>query len=242
MSTKHKSFKIVLWAGDELLRVLEMSGAARKQQPELGSRNPNDSNGAAREPTEDQQKAMDALVEQGVTPSKARELVQAYTLDHILDQIDYGLSQVAADRGARKKIYNPAGFIIHHIENNLSVPFGFVTSRQRKRLQEEEIAKEAAQKVQDECLAEEWHRYQRWKDEQVTIEISARYPTQEALDEKIQDIVKTRVLPYDRGAREWSLALRKATAMNHLRHDIASELQLPGPAEWREQRPQGELF
>jgi Replication initiator protein A len=232
MSTKD-GFKIVMCAGEELLRVLEMTGSRSKEQ-----RLPAVAGGPVKELTDEQKGAMDALVEQGISLSKAKSLAEAYGPDHILNQIDYGLSIVNEDRSNRKKIANPAGFIIHQIENNASVPLDFVTSRKRKVLEAEAAEKNA----EAERGAEEYRHFLRWKEDQVNIELNARYTTQAALDEVINTIIQTKVLQYEHGAREWSPNMRKGAAMSRLRNEIENDLILPGLAEWREQHPQGELF
>src|SRR5579872_4834646 len=76
------------------------------------------------------------LVERGVTERKARQMVLDIPDEQpVSDQIEYAEYLIQQDRRGRLKISNTAGFLVWAIENNLSVPVEFDTSR-KKRVRE----------------------------------------------------------------------------------------------------------
>jgi hypothetical protein len=79
----------------------------------------------------EQQRCLQSLTERGISAHKAASLVARSSPNSILDQIEYAEYLLARDR--RKKIDNPAGFIIYVIENQIQIPANFPTSR---RIQE----------------------------------------------------------------------------------------------------------
>src|SRR5262245_40071638 len=73
------------------------------------------------------------LVQKGVAERKARQLALDIPDEQpVSDQIEYAESLIQQDRRGRLKISNPAGFFIWAIENNISVPAEFDTSRKRQ--------------------------------------------------------------------------------------------------------------
>jgi len=87
--------------------------------------------------TEAQQAAIEALLENGILPAKAKALALQYDPELITDQIEYAQSQMSTDSSGKQKIANPAGFIIYTIENALPVPSSFLTSRKKRQLDAE---------------------------------------------------------------------------------------------------------
>src|SRR5262249_15765152 len=72
------------------------------------------------------------LVKRGVAERKARQLALDIPDEQpVSDQIEYAENLIQQDRRSRLKISNPAGFLIWAIENNISVPAEFDTSRKR---------------------------------------------------------------------------------------------------------------
>ena len=72
------------------------------------------------------------LIERGVVERKARQLALDIADDQpVSDQIEYAEHLIQQDRRGRGKIANPAGFLVWAIENNLSVPPDFETTRKR---------------------------------------------------------------------------------------------------------------
>lgn len=110
--TSKKGYKLVLEAGDNLLRVLAIS-----QRKELGEATPEETC------SPEQEQAERALVERGVNTQKAASLTRRHEPDKILDQIEY--AEFLAQRSRRKKIENLAGFIIYMIENHILPPSSF---------------------------------------------------------------------------------------------------------------------
>ena len=223
MMTK-EGYKLVLLAGDELLHVLAIS-----QKKSLA--------GATEQPiesTEKQQSAVDAMLERGIAPAKANTLARLYDPETILDQLEYAESLIAANR--RRKIDNPAGFLIYTIENQVPVPTSFVTRRkfrERESLAQKQHAAEAEE-------VELNIRYNTWVEEQVDQELRRQYPN-EVLPKKIKEIVAQRIRNDER-FRNMLGEHQQAIAMQFLRRDIQDEAGLPTFNEWCMQKHQLPLF
>ena len=120
MSSK-AGYKLILVPGSAMKEVLSLT-----QRRQLAfAATPHDA--PLSEPCE---LAKSALVEQGVSPTKAAELVRKYGPNGMLDQIEYVACQIEAD--LTKKIKNPAGFLISFIEGEQQIPSSFKTKRQRQ--------------------------------------------------------------------------------------------------------------
>lgn len=229
MTTK-PGFKFVLLPGEELLRVIAISH--RKQLP--------DKSGNPLELSKAQQTAIDALLEHGVLPAKAKVLVTQQDPELIIDQIEYASSQVVPDSRGRKKIGNPAGFIIYNIEQRVPVPSSFMTSRKSRELavrQEEQREKENKE-IQKEF------RYVEWTENLVNAEINARYQGED-LTKKLREIISQRQRSdsqFKTLSGRYSKTQLESLAMGLLRKDVKNEMSLPNYDEWYERTKQGELF
>ncbi len=213
-------YKLVLVAGEELLHVLAIS--ERKQIDSAVERQ--------FQPTENQQIAVRAMVERGISPAKANALARFYDAEAILDQVEYAEYLISRDH--RGKIDNPAGFLIYTIENQVPVPTKFVTSR---RLREREALAQRQQTA--EAREIELHmRYQEWVEQRVDEELQKRYPGQ-ALNKKIREIVAQRVSKDDR-FRNMLGQHHETIALQFLKRDVQDEGSLPSFSVWCQQNRQ----
>ncbi|HTF70486.1 MAG TPA: hypothetical protein VK638_48215, partial [Edaphobacter sp.] len=219
MTTK-KGFKFVLTPGQELQRVMSLS--SRKQLADKAS-------GSA-ELTTAQQAAIEALIENGIVPAKAKLLAQQYDADLILDQIEYAHSQMSPN--GRQKIGNPAGFIIYTIENALPVPSTFLTSRKKRDLDIEQDREREALRLNK--------RYLEWKEGLIAAEIAARYPGDE-LKHKLREVITERKRT-DQYFQVMTGPVLEKLALSVLKKDIENELSLPAFEEWAKEQKQGQLF
>jgi len=227
MSTK-KGFKIVMLPGEELLRVISLS-----QKKQLGDK----SNGSV-EFSAVQQLAIDALLEQGIIPAKAKALVQQYDPEQIVDQIEYAQTQIFSGPQGRQKIDNPAGFIIYNIEQGLPVPSTFLTSRKRKGL--DAVREQRDLEMQHENSLQ--IRYMEWKEGLFNAELAARY-NESQLPRVLNEIISKRMktdLQFKRLAMN-RMALEK-TALSLLRKELLEDMMVPTYDEWKKEQRQGELF
>ncbi len=188
--------------------------------------------------------AKSALVEQGVSLTKAAELVKKYEPNGLLDQIEYVACQIEAD--STRKIKNPAGFLISFIEGEQQIPSFFKTKRQRqiedvRRLKlEQERAAENAREFADFQLRQE---YRTWCLGQAD-EVIAKQLKGDLLPKRLVDLSSqlrkdpTYATMLDRmSADQGRLELMKA-----LKREIVRELALPSFEEWTEANPQSALF
>ena len=232
MSSK-QGYKIVLVAGDELLRVLS---ATRPERREMSPALPS----PAREPHErkqlsqEEQCGVDTLKQYGVLSSKAESLVRQFGCDSILDTVEY-LSATALT-GRRKSVENPAGLIIYSLENGLPVPASFMSSRKRRAV-EEAREREATKASQREL---EFFAYQEWLEIEQDRVIRSQF-SQAELDRKFTDMVRI-LTDSDERFRTMPEKGRTDFARRMLRKDLAAEVSLPGFEAWRSSKAQTTLF
>ena len=221
MTTK-EGYKLVLLPGEHLARVLALS--LRKQVEDgagLGSAEP------------DRTILLQALQERGVALTKAQELVAKFPADLLTEQIEYADYVLANDR--RRKLDNPAGFLIYAIEAQLPIPASFSTSRADREAQKQLLADPARGSVAIEAELE----YQKFIDAEVEAELQKRYPGLE-IDAQLTQIVKK--LRSDDRFQNVSPDQRKTTAAQLLRNELKATLPLPSFEAWWNSRTQLGLF
>ena len=188
--------------------------------------------------------AKSALVEQGVSPVKAAELVSKCEPHGLLDRIEYVACQIEGDR--TKKIKNPPGYLISFIEGEQQIPTSFKTKRQRqiedkRRLElENERSAESARQFADMQLKEE---YREWCIAQAE-EVITKQLEGDLLSRRLRDLSsQLRKNPnYAPMLDRLSPNLRRVELMRALKQEIVKELTLPSLEEWAEANPQGALF
>jgi len=238
-------YKIILWPGQDLLQSLsqsnpKLSASSRPVQtiesfPEPGSEHRESRE--EKQPTEltmDAQVALTELIAIGITPTKAQVLLKKYDAGRIQDTAEYVSSLVQSENS--KKIQNPAGLLIYHLESEIPVPAPFVTSRQRKAA---ENARRERSHFEQQRLSTEL-AYISWAEEQVGRELKARFPG-EALDVRLSEIVAQRVKT-DAFFKRVNPEQRTTIARQVLAKEIREELVLPSLEQWTRTHSQGLLF
>jgi hypothetical protein len=119
-SSRSDDFKLVLYPGDHLLNLPQFASIV---------------NAEARASLEASLPGwVPELVKRGVSERKARQLaMDVEEQQPVEDQIEYAGHLIDQDRRKKGKITNPAGFFIWVIEENISVPDDFETSRRRRQ-------------------------------------------------------------------------------------------------------------
>jgi hypothetical protein len=222
MVTK-EGYKLILLPGDELLHVLAIS--QRKQL--LNEKRSFEAN-------DDEQAAIRALLDRGVSSAKATTLTRTHDPLVIMDQIEYAEFLISQDK--RRKFDNPAGFIIYSVENGVPVPTNFVTSRRRK---EQEQRARIELEDQAKAFARE-QEYEAWRDQQVNAELSRRFP-ETVLATKIKQLVRERVRSDERFGRMLP-EQQQAMALQLLRAELRNEIALPSFEDWQQSFHQMPLF
>ena len=219
MSTK-KGYKIVLTPGQELIRILEL-------RPELP--------GAVESPEKlARQQATASLHRHGVLPARAAQLIDRCGADTVLDTVDYIESQIAA--GKRTAVDNPAGLIIHSLQNDLPLPAGFVGRHHRRQLQQAAGEAHAGR----ETLVEAELAYEQWVHTRKQEAVEAQY-SQLALQEKVDQVVRDRTQS-DPVFRRVPARNRPALAQQIIAKEILEALVLPSFEEWIASNRQIALF
>jgi hypothetical protein len=218
-------FKLIMFAGEELLKFLDNQKQDKKQN---GTKSIDES-----VMSESQMQALKVLLDQGVLPAKARLLATRVQVNKVLDTVDYVMSLA---QGRRKRVDNPAGLIIYYLESDLSVPPTFVSHRKEAE----------ARKREDERLtatAELQQAYLLWTEERVEDEIKSRYSQAEIKARIRQIMAELRYHEELKGFfRTATETQREQMAMQVFRRELKEELALPLFGEWAEKHEQRSLF
>ncbi len=215
-----EGYKLVLEAGAELRHVLSIS--QRKLAAEACQLD------AAL--TSAQQGAMDTLLANGVLAAKADALVRKHAPEKIEGMVAYATHVFSQNR---RRIGNPAGFIVYLVENETAVPTGFDGRREAEEA-DARVSAAAADR-----LAEE-ENYRRFVEEQVDRAVGGQFPAP-ALKARLRSIVEER-RSSDETFASFHPFVQENLAEQLLRNEIRERLPLPGFGEWRESRRQMELF
>ena len=178
------------------------------------------------------------LVKRGVAERKARQM--ALDIDDqqlVSDQIEYADYLIQQDRRGRARISNPAGFFIWAVENNLSVPADFETSRKRslRELREQSDSEQRFQMLQLE------NAYDDFCQKQIDKRLKSDYAA-DRLDAALREQMKI----IRREQPEWFLRISESTrhevALGRLRTALRENLNLPSFEQWSKQNFQQRLF
>lgn len=225
MTTK-KGYKIMLAPGSELLELLSNSRTERRDVPT--------STVAVEYLSPAQEAAISSLLDHGVLPVKARDLVVANDPNKIVDIVDYLQSQISS--GRRNNVENPAGLIIYSIEHNLPVPSKFLTGRRKKEINQAE----QHELEQKRSLAKAEVAYLKWKDQKVGEGLAVRYSASE-LERKISEVV-IQACRTDESFRRIPAPKRAEVALQIISKEVRSDLMLPTFEEWWAGQSQIPLF
>jgi len=221
-SSQERDFKLLLTPGKRLLSLEHFGGALNQLNA----------------PPENLPTWIPELVSRGVAERKARQLALDIPQEQpVLDQIEYAEHLMRQDSKSRRKITNPAGFIIWAIESNLTVPETFEPSRKRK-----------TREFQDQALAEERHRqiqmeydYEEYCRNKVREKILAEYP-----EERLKAVIREQMRIIRREQPNWyeraSEAMRGEVALARVQSLVRESLQFPDFERWTKQEPQKRLF
>jgi Replication initiator protein A len=225
MATK-LGYKLVLQAGEDVLRVLALS--QRKQIASQISQEPEE-----QELTNSQEEGLKALLDRGISAAKAIGLVRKHRPERLLKQVEFAEFLMARDK--RKKFENPAGFIIYVIENDLPVPTEFVTTRP-----EHDRTKSTIRAGDRNSFAVLRDRYDTFVQEEIDRALQQQFPGSN-LEKKVQETVKQRRRS-DEIFRSMRPAQQIALAQQLVRHEMEDTLTLPSFEEWSAAHPQLDLF
>jgi hypothetical protein len=178
------------------------------------------------------------LVGRGVVEKKARQLALDVPDDQpVLDQIEYAEHLLLQDSRSRKKITNPAGFLIWVIESNLSVPDSFETSRKKtvREAQQENESQEQLRRLQLEL------DYEEYCQKQVLRKMESEYSA-----ESLEEAVRAQMKIIRREQPEWyqrvNDSIRRELALGKIQKLTREHLKLPTLEHWSKQEAQRRLF
>jgi hypothetical protein len=225
MVSKH-GFKIILTPGEELLRILNNSrGERRLHGCTDGPRV------EAALPRPGEEGAVNRLQTYGILPATARSLVAAHGVDRVAAVTDYIHSQLQTQ--SSRRIANPAGLLIHSLENDLPIPAWFTASRQDQAARQEDNER-TAQRLQSEFEYSEWLKTQRDA-------VFARCFTAEELEARLEAIAVEQSSA-NPTMRRWSKDAKHVYARDQLWRELRVTLNIPAFEEWFLGAAQTSLF
>jgi hypothetical protein len=162
-----------------------------------------------------------AMTKRGISEAKARVLLAVARPELVLDQLEWGDHQI----NSQGTIRNPAGFYIHLIEQKITPPESFLTTRRAKALEEARQAQDRERMLRYEreeaCRAENNAAVDRHIAAHILPEDMARLVAQQETELR-KDRVFKNVLPQT----------IKEKALSNVRMAIALELHLPTLEEY----------
>jgi hypothetical protein len=169
------------------------------------------------------------LTGRGIAEPQARKLLFGLPqTQYVLDQLEWGDHLIA--QASPGKFYNPAGFYIHLIKENILPPDSFECSR-RKRLRRE--AREAQSRAHEEEARREL-AYEEYRKREITKHLSANYSGDEY--GRLFDLKKKELLrQYGKQLSNWDEATLQKLVESTIESYIAKLIPLLGFAEFCEQ-------
>jgi ATP-dependent Lon protease len=221
-SSQGKDFKLLLSPGKRLLSLEHFAGALSQLNAQ----------------PENLPLWISELVSRGVAERKARQLALDIPQEQpVLDQIEYAEHLLRQDSNSRRKIANPAGFIIWAIESNLTVPETFQTSRQQKTLELQDQAHNEQRQLQIQME----YDYEEYCRNKVREKIQAEYP-----EERLKNAIREQMRMIRHEQTNWyervSDAMRTEVALARIHSLVRESMQLPTFERWTKQEPQKRLF
>ena len=231
MSSK-LGYKVVLIAGEELLRILDSSRPERRDAAPAVPLLPATSDAGVLSPA--QETAIALLREYGVLPAKAASLVIALGPDTVTETVGYLTAGVLSS--SRKEVENPAGLIIYSLEKGLQVPPKVKSLRKGtapKPKSQDQLQRET-ERLEARLAYSEWVKGE--EDRVVRAQFS-----QAELDQKLLAIVAELNRTDPRFSRMPGRA-RINMARITLRKELAKDAALPTFEEWQSASAQTSLF
>ena len=185
-----------------------------------------------------------ALVEHGVSETKAAELARKLEPRSLLERVEFVAAEIAEDR--KGSIKNPAGYLITFVEGEQQVPPNFKTRHQRhleekQRLEREaERAAESSRALARMQIEEE---YRKWTLAEADTLISRTYNPDQLKDKlKLLSSQLRRNSVFAASLDRMPTDRRREVLIQCLQKEVLKEMTLPSLEEWRSANPQGDLF
>jgi hypothetical protein len=226
-----RGYKLAFYHGSKF------SGQGRKQAIHLSQgedqSSPSTSQAASIPPTfEENSELLNELMERGISEPTGCELLRQLAVgQEVRDQLEWGDSQI--QQAPPGKFYNPAGFYIRLIRDNIKPPHNFETSRQRK-LREE--ANKSWQREQDKKAALEL-AYGRYLDDAVDQYIRKNY-SKEFYASSVRSKLAHLLSQDQRLKEKWKEETLYRIAEKRLRQEIATRVPLMPFQEFCERQRQ----
>lgn len=210
--TSKKGFKVVLTPGSELLRLLDSSKSERKLPPKAVEQQ--------KSLSQTEQSALKLLLAHGIMQSKAEGLIRQFGAQRVTAIAEYVESQLFGPAG--QKITNPAGLMIHSIENDLPIPAWFVTSEMKR----ESGQLDERMRVEEEQRAQMELQYSLWVSNQTEALIMSVF-SKDQLKAKLSELIRD-----GEGYRRMSEQAKRSRALYMLGIELRREYPIPSFEDW----------
>jgi hypothetical protein len=168
---------------------------------------------------------MSELTRRGITTKVAQQIIErAPDPSLVLDRLEWGDHLVGMNRD---RFYNPAGFYVSLVRENVPVPAGFETSRLR-------AAREAArdQRSKREVELSELHlAYEQYCGAEVDRHIETTYPAEEfshMIEQQKERLLASKKFNF----QEWKPEALHEYAAAYVRREVSQKVSLPGFQEY----------
>jgi hypothetical protein len=162
------------------------------------------------------------LTRRGIGAGKAEELLAGTNPELVIDQLEWGDHQIQAAQGT---IRNPSGFYIHLLQEKITPPESFMTSRRCKAI-------ELARETHNRELALRYEREEAWRSaNNAAID---RHIAQHLRPEDFERLIEEQgqKLRENRWSEKLPASTLREIALNHVRQAIAHQLRLPTLEEY----------
>jgi hypothetical protein len=178
------------------------------------------------------------LMARGVTERRARQMaLDLPDTQPVMDQIEYADFLIAQDKRGRGKISNPAGFYIWVLEQNLSVPQDFETSR-RRELRSAREQNQTQERTRTLLLLE---HYENYREQQVQRRLESEYG-----GEKLDLAIREQLKALRRSQTEWfgraPESTRREVALSQLKQLVRERMNLMPFEDWLRKEAQMRMF
>jgi hypothetical protein len=232
-----KGYKIVFYHGEKFHRD-HRRRLAQKGQTAIAARQRLDGENGTWQPGREPDPALVAeLTKRGIADHQARKLLlDVSQTQYMIDQLEWGDYLIA--QSAPGKFYNPAGFYVHLIKENIIPPDSFESNR-KKRLSKE--AREAQSRANEEEARLEL-AYEEYRKRELKNHISTNYSEDEY--RRLFEVKKKELLrQYKKQLSNWDESTLNKLVESAIDSYIAKIIPLLGFDEFCEQhREQPSLF
>jgi hypothetical protein len=233
-SVTGNGYNVVLWPGAGVMPSVKRMPQLKRLEISNGTRDIQDAAVLVQDEAVDAKEVVAEVAKLGITKKAAENLLKQFAPSRILDFAEYMTQRVATD--TKRKIINPAGLLVCLLREGDEVPDGFITSRVRRRLEEEKANAQENRMLSQTQQVE----YLTWREQQVENEVVLRYPG-DAYSQKLTEVIAEHAKS-DKQFATRTPHQRTNLAATLLRKGVRDKMSLPSFEMWCTTHSQYGLF